>query len=127
MALELGQDFSKRWIAAPEALRQQVYQQLGSICRLLEPQTDFATWHIEHAKLPLLEQGILEANQHIQHAAISPQRQTATGSSLELELKRRFLREADDLIEQALDPIRQQLRGWLHAEMQRLLAEQQPS
>jgi hypothetical protein len=32
--------------------------------------------------------------------------------------------ETDDLIEQALEPIRQQLREWLYQEMQQVLAEQ---
>ena len=126
MALELGQDFAKRWLAAPEAVRQQVYDELGSICRLLEPQTDFTAWQTEHAKLPTLAQVMTEAARHM--PAVAPQiASTATNSQLPLELKKRFLREADDLIEQALDPIRQQLRAWLHAEMQRLLADQQSS
>ncbi len=126
MALELGQDFAKRWLTAPDTVRQQVYDELGSICRLLEPQTDFAAWQIEHAKLPTLAQVMAEAARHV--PALVPQTlSNATNSQLPLELKKRFLREADDLIEQALDPIRQQLRAWLHAEMQRLLAEQQPS
>ena len=126
MALELGQDFAKRWLAAPDVVRQQVYDELGSICRLLEPQTDFIAWQIEHAKLPTLAQVMAEAARHV--PALVPQNLShVTSSQLPLELKKRFLREADDLIEQALDPIRQQLRAWLHAEMQRLLAEQQSS
>lgn len=126
MALELGQDFAKRWLHAPDAVRQQVYNELGSICRLLEPQTDFAAWQIEHAKLPTLVQVMAEAAQHSPALATQLPNHVAS-SQLPLELKKRFLREADDLIEQALDPIRQQLRAWLHAEMQRLLAEQQSS
>jgi len=127
MALELGRDFAKRWLAAPDVVRQQVYTELGSICQLLEPQTDFAVWQAEQAGLPTLEQVMAEA---MRHAPVVPAQVSVvsmTHSQLPLELKKRFLREADDLIEQALDPIRQQLRVWLHAEMQRLLAEQQPS
>lgn len=126
MALELGQDFAKRWLAAPDVVRQQVYDELGSICRLLEPQTDFAAWQTEHAKLPTLAQVMAEAARHVP-AVAAQTLSNPTNSQLPLELKKRFLREADDLIEQALDPIRQQLRAWLHAEMQRLLAEQQSS
>ena len=127
MALELGRDFSKRWLVAPDVVRQQVYSELGSICQLLEPQTDFATWQHEQAKLPTLEQVMAEAMRHIPTVSLPVPSVSIPSSQLPLELKKSFLREADDLIEQALDPIRQQLRAWLHAEMQRLLAEQQPS
>lgn len=127
MALELGLDFGKRWLAAPDVVRQQVYNELGSICRLLEPQTDFAAWQTEHAKLPTLQQVMAEAIRHVPAATTQLLSTPTADSQLPLELKKRFLREADDLIEQALDPIRQQLRAWLHAEMQRLLAEQQSS
>lgn len=134
MALELGRDFSKRWLAAPDIVRQQVYTELSSICQLLEPQTDFFAWQNEQAKRPTLDQVLAEAmSQQPTVQANPPLSAThlaqahAASSQLPLELKKRFLREADDLIEQALDPIRQQLRAWLHAEMQRLIAEQQPS
>ena len=127
MALELGRDFSKRWLSAPDAVRQQVYTELGSICQLLEPHTDFTTWQLEHAKLPTLEQVMAEAMRQLPATTAQLLTQPHAGSHLPLELKKRFLREADDLIEQALDPIRQQLRAWLHAELQRLLAEQQSS
>lgn len=129
MALELGRDFSKRWLTAPEVVRQQVFSELTRICQLLQPETDFATWQLEQAKLPSLEQVMAEAIQQ-QSPLIATSRvasQPATASALPLALKKRFLLEADDLIEQALDPIRQHLRTWLHAEMQRIIAEQQPS
>jgi hypothetical protein len=44
-------------------------------------------------------------------------------SSIEQELKKSFLENADDLIEQHLDTVRQDLRKWLHGEMNRLLAD----
>ncbi|MEC7118826.1 MAG: hypothetical protein VXW65_02850 [Pseudomonadota bacterium] len=125
MALELGRDFSKRWLAAPEVVRQHVYAELRSICTLVEPETDFAEWQQQQAQLPSLDLIIQTAQAEAQAA---PRQTTPSGSphqQLAVDLKKRFLREADDLIEQALDPIRQQLRGWLQAEMQRLLAEQQ--
>jgi hypothetical protein len=46
---------------------------------------------------------------------------TAHDSLIASEIKKRFLREADDLIEQALEPIRKELREWLYQEMQALL------
>lgn len=129
MALELGRDFSKRWLTAPDVVRQQVFSELTRICQLLEPETDFATWQLEQANLPSLEQVMAEAMR--QQPNISTSRHLTQASpaatALPLALKKRFLLEADDLIEQALDPIRQHLRTWLHAEMQRIIAEQQPS
>lgn len=125
MALELGRDFSKRWLTAPDMIRQQVFSELTRICQLLEPETDFATWQLEQANLPSLEQVMAEAMRLQPNIAVS--RNLTSTAALPLALKKRFLLEADDLIEQALDPIRQQLRTWLHAEMQRLIAEQQPS
>ena len=123
MALELGRDFSKRWLTAPDVVRQHVFTELTAICQLLQPATDFATWQLEQDKLPSLAQVMAQAMYQQPHLTMQP----AIASQLPLALKKRFLLEADDLIEQALDPIRQQLRAWLHAEMQRLLAEQQSS
>ena len=108
MALELGRDFPTRWLAAPDVVRQRIYDELNGICRLLEPQTVFAEWQAEEDARPPL---------------VLPTATARAPSSIDLALKKRFLREADDLIEQALEPIRQQLRDWLHHEMQQVLAE----
>lgn len=39
MALNVGQDFKKRWLNAPEAVRQTYQEDLARICDLLLPQT----------------------------------------------------------------------------------------
>lgn len=44
MALNVGQDFKKRWLNAPEAVRQTYQEDLARICDLLLPQTSIQTW-----------------------------------------------------------------------------------
>lgn len=52
MALNVGQDFKKRWLNAPEAVRQSYQDDLARICDLLLPQTPIQTWtqHEENAQ-----------------------------------------------------------------------------
>jgi len=44
VALNVGQDFKKRWLNAPEAVRQTYQEDLSRICDLLLPQTSIQTW-----------------------------------------------------------------------------------
>jgi len=44
VALNVGQDFKKRWLNAPEAVRQTYQEDLARICDLLLPQTSIQTW-----------------------------------------------------------------------------------
>lgn len=44
MALNVGQNFKKRWLDAPEAVRQSFLDELIRICDLLKPETDVAHW-----------------------------------------------------------------------------------
>ncbi|MCH7316115.1 hypothetical protein [Acinetobacter sp. ANC 3882] len=52
MALNVGQDFKKRWLNAPETVRQTYQDDLSRICDLLLPQTLTQTWtqHEESAQ-----------------------------------------------------------------------------
>ena len=52
MALNVGQYFKKRWLNAPEAVRQTYQDDLARICDLLLPQTLTQTWtqHEENAQ-----------------------------------------------------------------------------
>ncbi|ENX59227.1 MULTISPECIES: hypothetical protein [Acinetobacter] len=52
MALNVGQDFKKRWLNAPEAVRQTYQDDLARICDLLLPKTLTQTWtqHEENAQ-----------------------------------------------------------------------------
>ncbi|MBK0064693.1 MULTISPECIES: hypothetical protein [unclassified Acinetobacter] len=50
MALNVGQDFKKRWLNAPEMVRQTYQDDLARICDLLQPQTTIETWAIQNQK-----------------------------------------------------------------------------
>ncbi len=52
MALNVGQDFKKRWLNTPETVRQTYQEDLARICDLLLPQTQIQTWvhHEEKAQ-----------------------------------------------------------------------------
>ena len=44
MALNVGQDFKKRWLDAPNAVRQSFFDDLNRICDLLQPATNIEKW-----------------------------------------------------------------------------------
>lgn len=44
MTLNVGQDFKKRWLDTPEAVRQTFVDDLNRICDLLSPKTDVQHW-----------------------------------------------------------------------------------
>lgn len=44
MTLNVGQDFKKRWLDTPEAVRQTFVDDLNRICVLLSPVTDIPNW-----------------------------------------------------------------------------------
>ncbi|WP_353168373.1 hypothetical protein [Acinetobacter sp.] len=44
MTLNVGQDFKKRWLDTPEAVRQTFVDDLNRICDLLSPKTDVQNW-----------------------------------------------------------------------------------
>lgn len=126
MALELGRDFPSRWLGASDAFRQRVFDELASTCELLEPKTMFAMWKAQEQARPAWPAADVQpiTNKvtvvHTQHSSAP-----AHDGVIASELKKRFLREADDLIEQALEPIRKELREWLYKEMQALLDAEQ--
>ena len=44
MALNVGHDFKKRWLDAPEIVRQSFLDDLNRVCDLLSPQSDLKSW-----------------------------------------------------------------------------------
>ncbi|KHO14682.1 hypothetical protein NT90_14630 [Acinetobacter baumannii] len=60
MALNVGQDFKKRWLNAPEAVRHAYQQDLARICDLLEPQTPIQLWVLNDEKAQLESQKNIE-------------------------------------------------------------------
>ena len=74
MALNVGQDFKKRWLETPEGVRQTFVDDLNRICDLLSPKTNVQNWlsndqrqmqvaqlQVEHAYAELKAQLIEEA------------------------------------------------------------------
>ena len=105
MAIELGSNFPQRWQRSTVDFRQYVFDELQDVCRFLGGQ--------------MYERVV--ASQARPVLPIPPS--VFPVSSVEQELKKSFLQNADDLIEQHLDTVRQDLRKWLHGEMNRLLAD----
>lgn len=60
VALNVGQDFKKRWLNAPEAVRHTYQQDLARICDLLEPQTPIQLWVLNDEKAQLESQQKIE-------------------------------------------------------------------
>ena len=62
MALNVGQDFKKRWLNTPETVRQTYQEDLARICDLLLPQTQTQTWlHNEQTAQQRSQQRIEQA------------------------------------------------------------------
>ncbi|MCR4531893.1 cell division protein BlhA [Acinetobacter venetianus] len=60
MALNVGQDFKKRWLKTPEAVRQTYQEDLARICDLLQPQTSIQTWKFDEEKAQHISQQRIE-------------------------------------------------------------------
>ena len=87
--MEVGRDFQKRWHATPEAIRQQVFSELNSICKLLEPVTNFAEWQINdqarhEQQQKLVDEALEEIRLH-ELARIAAEKQLAERRRLEEE------------------------------------------
>ncbi|PTQ89064.1 hypothetical protein [Agitococcus lubricus] len=108
MAVELGNNFPQRWQRAPMDFRQTVFDELQAICQSLGGQISERII----ANPPV--------NSPLPRSAAS---NLPPASQIEQELKKRFLQNADDLIEQHLDKVRIDLRRWLHGEMNQLLSD----
>jgi hypothetical protein len=111
MAVELGNHFPQRWQCAPVESRQQIFDELQDICCSLGG---------------VISERVLASPLTVRVPAPSVPRVAPIGaapSALEQELKKRFLQNADDLIEQHLDKVREDLRRWLHGEMNQLLGD----
>lgn len=60
VALNVGQDFKKRWLNTPEAIRQTYQEDLARICDLLQPQTSIQTWKFDEEKAQQISQQRIE-------------------------------------------------------------------
>lgn len=109
MAVELGDHFPQRWQYAPLELRQKIFDELQDICRSL-------------GSVGMQRVIASPVKTHLIAPPTRPAMTTLPPAALEQELKKRFLQNADDLIEQHLDKVREDLRKWLHGEMNQLLS-----
>ena len=112
MAVELGNHFPQRWQRAPVELRQKIFDELQDICRSLGGVINERVIASPMTARPLS----VPLAPRVAPTGVAP-------SALEQELKKRFLQNADDLIEQHLDKVREDLRRWLHGEMNQLLSD----
>ncbi|RZU47605.1 hypothetical protein EV700_0572 [Fluviicoccus keumensis] len=105
MAVELGTNFPLRWQRSPVEFRQNVFDELLDVCSSLGGHT---------------QERIIASPTRTSALPVSS---AIAAGPVEQELKRSFLQNADDLIEQQLDSVRVELRKWLHGEMNRLLQD----
>jgi len=112
MAVELGNHFPQRWQRAPVELRQKIFDELQDICRslggVINERVIASPMTARPPSVPLAPR--------VAPTGVAP-------SALEQELKKRFLQNADDLIEQHLGKVCEDLRRWLHGEMNQLLSD----
>lgn len=131
MALNVGHDFKKRWLDAPEAVRQTFKEDLARICDLLQPQTPIQLWieqdqqQQQHAH-EKIEQAYAELKAElIEQARIRKQK------ALEHSLSQKREQHAQQIAALYADEVYQQqqqthalmaLRSQLHEEIEQLAA-----
>lgn len=121
MSLQLGANFPNRWLAAPQDVRRQFLRDLNNVCLLLDPKTDFDEWQKDQVEDP-------------DHIVLTTTRSTSTNESSQpnsdaakvslpvnslVALEQRLMKQADQVIERALDPIRAELRSWIQEQIRR--------
>ena len=112
MAVELGNHFPQRWQHSPCELRQKIFDELQDICQSLGDAMMERVIASPTKKRPVMP----PARPPVITTGQAP-------SALEQELKKRFLYFFYNLIEQHLDKVREDLRKWLHGEMNQLLSD----
>ncbi|WP_096911336.1 cell division protein BlhA [Acinetobacter colistiniresistens] len=116
MALNVGQDFKKRWLNAPEAVRQTYQDDLARICDLLLPQTSIQNWtqHEEIAqqgsqqridqayaelKAELIEQARIRKQQALEQALAEKRAADAAyAAQLQADEARQFAQQTENLV-----------------------------
>ena len=116
MALNVGQDFKKRWLTAPEAVRQTYQDDLARICDLLLPHTPMETWvaqdqiaqqssfqKIDQAyadlKAELIEQARIRKQQALEQSLTEKREQQAQyAASLQADEAEKFEHQTQELM-----------------------------
>lgn len=122
MSLQLGANFPSRWLAAQQETRQQFLRDLNNVCVLLDPKTDFDEWQSDQASAPYqimpAEVSAIAANEvpeEASHNEAAPKVALTVDALISLE--QRLLKQADQVIERALDPIRAELKSWIQEQI----------
>jgi hypothetical protein len=122
MSLQLGANFPSRWLAAPQDIRRQFLRDLNNVCVLLDPKTDFDEWHSDQVAdpdhtipvqvAPVTNENTLQKTLPSENAP-----KVALTKDALIALEQRLLKQADQVIERALDPIRAELRNWIQEQI----------
>ena len=118
MSLQLGANFPSRWLAADKGVRQQFLRDLNNVCVLLDPKTDFDEWQSDQIADPdhfLKQVPPSTAKETVSNAEISVK--SALPVKTLIALEQRLLKQADEVIERTLDPIRAELRTWIQEQI----------
>ncbi|WP_087090443.1 hypothetical protein [Acinetobacter pittii] len=107
VALNVGQDFKKRWLNAPEAVRHAYQQDLARICDLLEPQTPIQLWVLNDEKAQLESQQKIEQAYADLKAELIEQARIRRQLALEKALADKRALEAAYAAELQADEVRQ--------------------
>ncbi|MCU4349201.1 hypothetical protein KTH05_15765 [Acinetobacter lactucae] len=107
VALNVGQDFKKRWLNAPEAVRHAYQQDLARICDLLEPQTPIQLWVLNDEKAQLESQQKIEKAYADLKAELIEQARIRRQLALEKALADKRALEAAYAAELQADEVRQ--------------------
>ena len=118
MSLQLGANFPSRWLAAEKGVRQQFLRDLNNVCVLLDPRTDFDEWQSDQIADPdhFVKQTTEAAVKDIVHDNETSAKPTLPAKTL-IALEQRLLKQADAVIERALDPLRAELRTWIQEQI----------
>ncbi|MDU5496073.1 MAG: hypothetical protein E6088_00085, partial [Acinetobacter baumannii] len=106
VALNVGQDFKKRWLNAPETVRHAYQQDLARICDLLEPQTPIQLWVLNDEKAQLESQQNIEKAYADLKAELIEQARIRRQLALEKALADKRAKEAAYAAELQADEVR---------------------
>ena len=107
MALNVGQDFKKRWLNTPETVRQTYQDDLARICDLLLPQTPTQTWLQQEQKAQQQSQQRIEQAYAALKAELIEQARIRKQQALEKALAEKRAAEAAYAAQLHADEIQQ--------------------
>ena len=128
MALNVGENFTQRWLATPEAVRQTFCDELTHICDLLDSTEHISKWQYQDAVLQqknkkIIERAYAELKQQIleEQARIAEERKRQRQAELEQALAEKRALEAKQVAE--LEAEEQQQAQHQDAYLQQLAQE----